>query len=209
MGFSPNYAGDILDRRNHSADIDPNQNCSILITDLPGDTTVKSLFSALASKIAPFDRVYACYVNGPDASRAFTTAAAKVVTLTRSGAEALYNGIASGRFVINDKTAKAVWNRIMVAPQTLPNFDSHVLVIQGHPALANLQTLEQFLGVLGPNFDTECVVTKKIERPFSSESIIEWRFGSYRAQAAAVKRVLGVYLPALKVRFGADPCARS
>lgn len=202
--FSPNYLGSIANPANRAADIPPQLNCSLFITNLPGATTVKTLLQTISTH-GLFDRIYACHVTEPDPSQGFTTASAKITTFTRSGAERLHRFIANGRLVLGDHRAQVVWNRNMVRPQALPQDYTRVLCIAGPKAVVDGHALYEF-------FRQQCNIRFHTQDVFvagesADERAMVWQFGSYRAQAETARVALRARWPALVVQFGEDPCA--
>ncbi|KAK4149774.1 hypothetical protein C8A00DRAFT_18590 [Chaetomidium leptoderma] len=202
-GVSPNYRGDVVNPRNLAADIPPELNCSLFVTNLPGATTVKILLQVLASH-GPFDRIYACHVTEPDPAQGFTTASAKITTFSRPGAERLYSFIAQNRLVMNNLVSRVIWNRNMVGPQPLPQHYTRVLCLRGPKTVVDGHVLFRFLQRCNITFHTQDVfVTQETE----NERAMVWQFGSYRAQAEAARAALQARWPAMAVQFGPDPCA--
>ncbi|KAK4186988.1 hypothetical protein QBC35DRAFT_553068 [Podospora australis] len=209
LGFSSNYKGSILDPKNQSANIQQNQSCSFFITKLWPGTTVQVLLQAL-SCLGPIDRICATSVNPPDHARSFNTTAAKIVTFTRPGAERLYNLINEGMLVIHGFVAKAVWNRVLVPPQELPENFSQVLIFSGHPFFVTEAFLTLLFQQNGIEYDSQVIKTT-LHTQFAGttqDAKIEWQFGSYRAQASAAKSLVEKKGMAMKVKFGEDPCVK-
>jgi hypothetical protein len=203
-GFSPNYLGNIYNPANRPADIPPQLNCSLFITNLPAATTLKILLQQLTTH-GPFDKIYNCHVTSPDLSQGFTTASAKLTTFTRPGAERLHRFIASGRLNLGHYRAQVVWNRNMVGPQALPQHYSRVLCISGPKAVVDGHALDQFLREqCGIRFHTQDVF---VTGESAGERAMVWQFGSYRAQAETARVALRARWPGLVVQFGEDPCA--
>jgi hypothetical protein len=81
-GFSPNYRGDPDLARNQSADIPPDQNCSLFMVGLAPNLTTHELLAG----IRDCGRVYATHINPPAPEKGHAFSAAKLVFFERKSA---------------------------------------------------------------------------------------------------------------------------
>lgn len=80
MGFSVNYMGDATNERNRSADIPDEQNCSLYITGLPVDVTVRDIFDDIRN----IGKVFSLHIS--PRREGHSRAAAAIVFFTRTAA---------------------------------------------------------------------------------------------------------------------------
>ncbi|KAK0636007.1 hypothetical protein B0T17DRAFT_517862 [Bombardia bombarda] len=199
-GFSARYQGDINNARNQSANIPPTQSCSLFLTNLPAGTTEKVLLDALSLQ-GKFGRVMQTHVTPAGEDDRFPTAAAKLIMAARAEAERVYELVSAGLFAIQGAVIKAVWNRVLAAPEDGPEYFSRTLVIQGPHEVAGVHRLDGFLrGMV--KYDTQDVY---VLRERKDERTIVWVFGSFRAQAQVARMAIKRRWPGLNVKFGPDP----
>lgn len=79
-GFSENYMGDYTNDKNKSADIPDEKNCSLYITGLPLDVTVKDIFD----DIRDIGKVFSLHISPPKEGK--SKRAAAIVFFTRAAA---------------------------------------------------------------------------------------------------------------------------
>ncbi|KAK3314298.1 hypothetical protein B0H66DRAFT_584564 [Apodospora peruviana] len=202
---SPNYRGNPFLRSNLSALIPPGKNCSLFIRKLPPNMTTHQLLSAIRG----CGRIYSSYINPPftfpDQTKVHETSAAKIVFFTRSGAETFYHRFGAQGFQIGSFCGTVLWNRVMVAEQHgLDETCSRVVVVSGSNWLVAREKLEQKIRDVC-FYDLDEVLVHEAD----GVRTVEFRFGSYQAQAEAVFKVLGREyrdVDGVEVRFGRDPC---
>lgn len=137
--------------------------------------------------------------------------AQRLLALTNSGTLTLlgHHHSSSSRSSSNARhyQVHATHNRQRTPAQRIPAHISRVLVIAGPPWLVSEQQLH---GIFRQYFvyQTEAVVVLAEDRA-RQHRVLEWRFGSIRAQAQAAFRLLtGPGMEGIvTVRWGRDPCA--
>ncbi|KAK3502968.1 hypothetical protein B0T13DRAFT_509691 [Neurospora crassa] len=149
MGFSVNYMGDATNERNRSADIPDEQNCSLYITGLPVDVTVRDIFD----DIRDIGKVFSLHIS--PRREGHSRAAAAIVFFTRTAAERFYNRFATrdnaaarwggtvpnpGR-ILGRRPVNVVWNQVKAAPFTERDHVTRVLQVEGPSDIVN----EEFL----------------------------------------------------------------
>ncbi|KAK4448056.1 hypothetical protein QBC34DRAFT_301633 [Podospora aff. communis PSN243] len=206
-GISPAYRGNLSIPRNHSAQIPEDENCSIFITGLPGDCTVHTVLRALHG--TGVGRVYFCHINRPqdDSNRpGRTTAAAKLVFFEAASASGFLQRHANEGFAVDGYHIQAVYNRNRVAEAPERKNVTRVLIISGPKEVVHEEVLEKlFRGHFEYQMDGPVITWGETE----TDRCLEWRFGSYRAQAQAAclfMRQNGIF-SRVKVIYGQDPCA--
>lgn len=215
---SPNYRGNALLPGNQSAKIPEWESCSVWITNLNLPATEEA-YHELLSAVCGCGKVFASVINPPDPSKGHTTSAAKLVFFHWSGAAELLRRSAIGEFVINNYVPKVVYNRIRTASQPSSPV-SRVIHIEGPKHIVEEGFLRRFFS---KNFDyqTEEVITLNEEPSANGRRRIEWRFGSYRCQAATavslIEKQRRCMFPGVadhttlwrhvNVYYGIDPCA--
>nr|CAF06029.1 conserved hypothetical protein [Neurospora crassa] len=148
-GFSENYMGDYNNERNKSADIPDDQNCSLYITGLPLNVTVRDIFD----DIRDIGKVYSLHIS--PRSDSHSKAAAAVVFFTRAAAERFYNrfktrdnptvrwggAVANPGRILGRMPVNVVWNQVKAAPFTEREHVTRVIQVEGPSDIVN----EQFL----------------------------------------------------------------
>ncbi|KAI1417429.1 hypothetical protein F5Y13DRAFT_185506 [Hypoxylon sp. FL1857] len=175
LPMSVNYRG-CDNQANESQNIETNTSCSVWITGLPPDCTPRQLLSSIRSA----GKVFSCYVNPPGATN--QTSAAKIVFWDREGTEKFINQYVWGTFRVGDYKPKVAMNRILVAAQN-KSTRSRVVRVVGPDAIVNQEYLE---GYFKRHFFYELEEFSLIHHNTDTEiARVEFRFSSYRAQAAA------------------------
>ncbi|KAK0723633.1 hypothetical protein B0T21DRAFT_294412, partial [Apiosordaria backusii] len=200
---SINYMGNRNNPANLSANIPNSENTSVFVTNLPPDITYTELFRALA--LRPCGRIFATHINEADIDKGHMFSAAKIVFFTKVGARTFLElGL-----TIRGLRARIVPNRIRVAEPQIPQSHTRVLHITGPAHLVSIHNLrEVFKAHKLEHQDEEIIIHPASAFHPPGWNNLEWRFASYRCQAAIAKRIietkyrkLGMY-----VRFGLDPC---
>ena len=141
-GFSETYRGNIDNPNNESADIAEADNCSVFITGLPQNTTVKHLLDAITA-IGPFGKVF--QTSMMKAGQIHRHRAARITMWNRAGAVRLLSAIQAGKLVLSDQTTQAVWDKIRARAQTGASYLSRVLFISGPLKIVDANKLYDFL----------------------------------------------------------------
>lgn len=200
-GISLNYLGNHENPRNISADIPNRENCAVWIMNLPATCTHTDLLQALMPHRP--GRIWATHINPPVQPR-HQGAAAKVVFYHPSEAKRLLSLARDPGINVHEWPISAVYNKQRVAAQDCTKPTSRVLEIRGDKTLVN----EDFLRSLFEShfvFEDEAVeVLAEVE----NIRVIQWRFGSMRAQAGSAYRLLKRMYPCIDVRYAIDPCAQ-
>ncbi|OHE91001.1 hypothetical protein CORC01_13713 [Colletotrichum orchidophilum] len=202
--FSPNYQGDPLNMQNQSAQINNNENTALWLTGLPTNCTYKMLLEAIA-RCAPIGKVFSTVINAANPAANMPFAAAKVVFFNRVAAANCLRAIVQGRVVVGGRRPSARWNRIKSASQP-DTSRSRVILIRGPSSLISRDALESWFSQCF-RYQTEDILVHPRQ---AGVTTLEWRFGSYRAQATSAAQVLSrVKLGNTKLewRWGLDPCA--
>jgi hypothetical protein len=202
-GFSINYKGDIGNAANRSADIPEDQNCSLWIVGLFAGMTVSRLLDGV-TRVGPTGKVYATVISDAQPDKGHTGAAAKIVFFTRQGADRLKAAIDAQRLDgVIGRRVRVSFNRIRSAPQPASD-NSRVVIIWGPSGLVDYGRLEALFKER-IEYQTESVTWH--DEPATGTTILEWRFGSFRAQAQAVCMYLSKeHHQTLKWKYGRDPC---
>lgn len=217
-GTSPNYKGNPCLLANQSADIPEHESCSLWITNL--NLPRERAEHELLAHVRGCGKIYACVVNGPEATVGHSTSAAKLVFFHVSGARELLRQARAGEFTINGYVPKVVCNRIRTKARE-PGPESRVIHIEGPKVLVD----EGFLDVWFRcrfNFQTDEVTTLSEDKSGpNGRRRLEWRFASYRCQASSAVQLidrerrrafsgLGRYANLwrqVNTFYGVDPCA--
>lgn len=206
MGFSPLYHGDPYLRANMSANIPDELNCSLFIVNLPSNLTVHRLIIAIHG-LGPLGRIFAIHINAPEPSRGHHGCAAKVVFFKRSVAHAFMDICQQRGFYVDGHQARVMWNRIRTAENpSLANSDvTRVLLIGGPSSFVNPASLTEYFRKRF-DFQIDEVKTPINGAPgLAGQSVVEYRFGSYRCQAQAAKMALAREHPQIKCYHRPDP----
>ncbi|KAF9881374.1 hypothetical protein CkaCkLH20_01524 [Colletotrichum karsti] len=206
LDFSPNYNGDTRNERNKSADVPDSQNTSVWLTGLPAGCDTSMLMEAIV-KTGKTGKIWASHINNADPRDHKPFAAAKIVFFTRDGADRLMAAVQQGRFRVGGRVPRAAWNRIKSATRPAKDkIHSRVLIIEGHISIVNKESLEEWFKSKF-EFQTDQVVQRKYNARLGI-NVLEWRFGSYRAQAEAAAIAITKELGGkVKWTHGDDPCA--
>ncbi|OTA93155.1 hypothetical protein M434DRAFT_11824 [Hypoxylon sp. CO27-5] len=173
--MSTNYRG-TDNPANESQDIEANASCSLWVTGLPPDCTVKDLLSSIRSA----GKIFGCNINPPsDTGR---TSAAKIVFWDRAGTNKFLNQYVWGLFKVKDYKPKVIMNRILAASQP-PSNRSRVVRVVGPDAIVNEEYLERYFKQhFFYNLEEFSLIYHNEETKVAR---VEIRFSSHRAQAAA------------------------
>ncbi len=184
-GISLAYRGDINNPRNHGADIPESQSSCLFMNGLPPHVDMKLLLGTLA-KEGPFGRVYATSLLPPKPHEGHFTAAAKIQFFRHDAAQRLLDRANSRPLIIGGNKVTVVWNRYKAVDQG--GESTRVLVIAGPMEKVNVPFLSQYFREHFI-FQTEEVIVRRQNRRYGTR-VLEWRFGSFRAQADAAYKVL-------------------
>ncbi|ETS73973.1 hypothetical protein PFICI_13839 [Pestalotiopsis fici W106-1] len=211
---STNYKGNPRLPGNQSADIPEAKSCALWITNLNLQPELE--YKQLLSAIHDCGKVYACYVNPPDPQSGHSSYAAKLVFFDARGARELHSRAARGEFVVNEYVPVVRYNRIRTASQP-QGPECRVLHIEGPSDIISQKDLDWlFTG----NFQFE-VENVRVLNEEHGRRRLEWRFGSYRCQAASAKKLIEERRRSARldpesplgnwaqvyVYYGVDPCA--
>ncbi|KAK5660019.1 hypothetical protein OQA88_13487 [Cercophora sp. LCS_1] len=208
LGVSVNYAGDISVARNLNACIPVMETCSFWLQGLPPGCT----YHDLLSPIRGVGRIWSTITKpplppAPEKPYGTPTSAAKIVFFELEAAQEFLNRFYRDGFSVNGFHAKLAHNRVRAEAQTRRHRDvSRVVTVRGPKGLVNTEyLLEAFRGKF--TFDMDEINT--IWEGNKSRAL-EFRFGSFRAQAQSAHRLLRSELDIprkLHVLYGTDPCA--
>lgn len=200
-GISPNYRGNHENPRNVSARIPDSENCAVWITSLPANCTVKDLLRALMQHRP--GRVWATHISRADPPR-HPHAAAKIVFYHPSEAKRFLQLCRYPGIWIQGHQMVATHNKQRVPAQEYTHPTSRALEIRGDKKTVS----EHFLRSLFKRhfkFEDEAI---EILAEFRDVRVIEWRFGSMRAQASSAYQLLERHYPNVDIRYATDPCAQ-
>lgn len=200
-GISLNYHGNQVNPRNISANIPDKENCAVWITNLPATCTIRDLLQALM-QIRP-GRVWASHINPPEEGR-HRHAAAKIIFYHPSEAKRFLDLSISPGIVIEGRRLCVIYNKQRVAAQEYTFPTSRALEIKGEKKIVN-ETFLRSLFEQHFRFQDEAV---EVLAEFDDVRVIEWRFGSMRAQAGAAYKLLERMYPCVDIRYATDPCAQ-
>ncbi|ROV95544.1 hypothetical protein VSDG_05308 [Cytospora chrysosperma] len=210
LGISPNYRGEATNPQNISADIPDHENCSLWLTNLPPHCSYRDLLAAVA-RHQP-GRIYATSISPPDAESDHTlpshrTSAAKMAFYRPEEATRLLQLCSMGLLKVQGYRVRAVRNRVKVPANLGKDNTSRCLVIWGPRALVNEIQLTRLFNTYF-SFDTEEVILRHEGENFRC---LEWRFGSFRAQAESAQKMLNdkEHKDFYTVEFARDPCERT
>ncbi|KAK3323666.1 hypothetical protein B0T19DRAFT_443146 [Cercophora scortea] len=206
-GFSANYRGNPDLDRNRSAEISPEENCSLFIVGLDPHITTHELLAS----IRDVGRVYATHINPPEPDRGHLTCAAKVVFFERAAAERFYTRFAQTGLHIPAHPAhpgRVTWNRVRTAQYDAGGRKTRVLLISGPTSIVNEPALRAYFSSK-LQYQVDEVVCRG-EDTARARALVEFRFGSFRCQAEAAWMALNREWKDLGVVvvFGRDPCDR-
>lgn len=200
-GISLNYHGNHVNPRNISANIPDHENCAVWITNLPATCTVRDLLQALMHHRP--GRVWASHINPPEEGR-HRHAAAKIVFYHPSEARHFLDLTMQPGIVIQGRRMCAIYNKQRVAAQRYTYPTSRALEIRGDKTIVD-ETFLRSLFEQHFRFDEEAV---EVLADLPDVRVMEWRFGSMRAQAGAAYKLLERMYPCVQIRFATDPCAQ-
>ncbi|KAI5922008.1 hypothetical protein F4810DRAFT_702033 [Camillea tinctor] len=153
-------------------------NCSVYITNLPPDCTVNMLLS----NIRNVGKIYASHVNPPTLFH--STAAAKIIFWDRTSALHFVELSRRGRFTVEGYTPFVRFNRVAVPAQP-DSQRSRAIQIRGPAELLSEEYLKRVFNVYC-TFEMDTIIRTTLT---TGELQYEFRFSSYRAQAATVYKV--------------------
>ncbi|KAK4212569.1 hypothetical protein QBC37DRAFT_262477, partial [Rhypophila decipiens] len=202
LGFSPNYRGNVKNPRNRGNNADESENCSLFITNLPVETTVKELLDGLVA-LGPFGKVYQTHVMPPYGVH--TLASARLLMWDRWSARRVLNVIQEGRLILRGQVARAIWDKNVRVPDARPqDYLSRTLLITGPVHIVDAEYLYDYLNER-IFFQTQRV---SVLSEFEEERELRWIFGSFYAQAQPAHMALRRRWPpstGVSIMFGIDP----
>ncbi|KAI1493809.1 hypothetical protein F5X96DRAFT_676824 [Biscogniauxia mediterranea] len=155
-------------------------NCSVYITNLPPDCTVNMLLS----NIRNIGKIYASHVNPPTLTH--STAAAKIIFWDRASTLRFMHLSRRGRWTVGGYTPFVRYNRVS-APAQPESQRSRVIQIRGPADLLSEEYLKRVFNVYC-TFEMDSVSRTALT---TGDVQFEFRFSSYRAQAATAYKVCG------------------
>ncbi|KAK0723630.1 hypothetical protein B0T21DRAFT_316117 [Apiosordaria backusii] len=174
-------------------DIQPEDSCSLFISDLPNNVTL----SKLLGSIRGYDRVRYSKVIG---------SAALIVFFERNAAQKLAR---EGHLTVDGVQAEVCLAKKRIAQSTLPRNVSRVLRITGFIGGISIAFLKDFLQMKNIKYELDKVVRPPSGTP-GNMTTLEWHFASH-SQAATVMETIMSEPPfrrrRVDVRYGIDPCA--
>lgn len=227
-GISLNYRGQSHNVNNISRDIPHSENAAVWLTNLPPTITVQELLGAVTSH-GPMGRIWSTHINPPkgtsltpyqqiqptDLPLSHRTSAAKIIFYQPFEAQRLLALANRRAFILLDRcngqhyVARATHNRQRTPAQPMPNETSRVLLIAGPKWFVSEEKLHELFSLYFV-YQTEEVVVLKEDKGASGakQRVLEWRFGSMRAQAQAAYRLLTGpgFEDVVSVAWGRDPC---
>ncbi|KAI0431756.1 hypothetical protein F5Y09DRAFT_303740 [Xylaria sp. FL1042] len=147
-------------------------------------------------------------------SRPYVTMACRLVFFDVAGAENLLRQFRDGRFIVNGYMPRVVRNRFKTLAQP-PSHASRVLHIKGPSCIINQPNLSSLFRSGNIVWQDEEVIVLSHNGAFN---LLEWRFASYRRQAATARHLINrmkreppvsqsQLWQQVTVRYGVDPCA--
>ncbi len=201
-GISLAYRGDIANPRNLTRDVPEHQNTCLFISGLPPQITLQDVLGTLAAE-GPFGSIFATSLLAASEELGHATAAAKVQFFTRAGAQLLFDRARQRQrpLCMGGRPVEVVWNRHRTPEQQKPG--SRVLGISGRMDVVNEEFLTEFFQTKFV-FQTEAVIVRS-ENHATNQRVLEWRFGSFRAQADAARKTLRLDFRGISTWFCSDP----
>ncbi|ROW15691.1 hypothetical protein VPNG_02195 [Cytospora leucostoma] len=208
-GISENYRGDAYNPENVPADIPDSENCSVWLTGMPADLSYTEYLSAVA--IHKPGRIFVSNINRPkvngDPSLLSSRTCGGKLTFYRPEEAARFLHLARmGLFTIQGSRIRATYNRVKVAAQPAGRtHTSRCLIISGPVDIVDEMRLWcEFKEHV--KWDHDRVIILREDSRYRS---LEWRFGSWRAQAEGAFLYLRRTYPEamVSVRYSEDPCA--
>ncbi|CAH0054337.1 unnamed protein product [Clonostachys solani] len=197
--FSKRYLGKHTEKNASQDHLENHESCSLWLRNLPPNIT----YAELLDTISGIGRVWATYINRPDARH--DTAAAKVIFFNPEAAAKYLEHIESTNLQIRGFPVAAEYNRVKIPRQLSGGPQaSRVLIIIGHSDFVNKESLIRFFHDLIQFHNDRVIERFRV----GTRAVIEFRFGSYRAQSSSAKLALEKNQPGgLEcVRYGQDPC---
>ncbi|KAI0125380.1 hypothetical protein BJ170DRAFT_727306 [Xylariales sp. AK1849] len=178
-GVSPNYRGNPCLKANQSAEIPEHESTALWVTNLPPECNDNMLLSSATGT----GKVFATVINPPDFTLGHLTSAAKIVFFDTAGAQALLQKARMGQFVVNGYIPKVNMNRIRT-PAHSAGPESRVIHIEGPKLIVNVQFLHHWFSQRF-TYSIDAVFLLHEDVSPIGRRRLEWRFGSYRCQAAS------------------------
>ncbi|KAI1337710.1 hypothetical protein F5Y15DRAFT_425707 [Xylariaceae sp. FL0016] len=180
---SGGYRGLTTSPNNFAVGVAPLENTSVFISDLPPTATIKDLLGAVRG----IGKIWASNMIPPQGTHVW--AAAKVVFWNRAGLEAFWEFQTAGKFLVNGTQPKVVMNRHRSGSFN-ESSASRVLIITGPTDLIDQRYLSSIFGTCF-TFDIDEIIDHGVtwshqdgEMNLVAVRTLEFRFASYRAQAA-------------------------
>ncbi|KAK3400206.1 hypothetical protein B0T20DRAFT_496580 [Sordaria brevicollis] len=151
-GFSENYLGNYKNVHNKPADIPDEENCSLYITGLPIDVTVKDILD----DIRDIGKVFSLHIS--PRRDCHSHAAAAITFFTRKAAERFLRrfetkdtpsirwggAVANPGRILGRLPVNIVWNQIKAAPFAEPENVTRVIQVEGPSDIVNEEFLLSF-----------------------------------------------------------------
>ncbi|OTB01139.1 hypothetical protein M426DRAFT_14713 [Hypoxylon sp. CI-4A] len=198
-----NYRGDPSLAVNRGEGVPAEKNTCLWITGLPAKITIPELLAAIGKP----GKVRSTVINGPAGDIA--SSAASISFFRRSDAENLLNAFQQGRIILGGKFPRVQWNRNRVRDdEGVHSESSRVLMIAGDPEVVNREYLDGFFTKKFVYEIDQIVDHGEVEGDDGPIHRMEYRFGSWRAQAEFARKALTLELKGfLLAEYGPDPCA--
>ncbi|KAK0633808.1 hypothetical protein B0T14DRAFT_415084, partial [Immersiella caudata] len=213
---SLNYNGDPTNRKNLSARIPEDENCSLFLTGLPPNVT----YAQLLALFRQTGRIYATFINPPEFHRGHPTCAAKVTFFSKRAAQEVLRRHGPGRprhawLSTRGYKIKVVPHRVKVSEPLAKSANweddyggppSRVLAVSGPREIVRVPTiLKRMRRSCYFNLDQVVVIADTEEY-----CALEIRFASFYGQAQLAFFGLCGDIEFQgrggKVSYGADPC---
>ncbi|ORY68896.1 uncharacterized protein BCR38DRAFT_336494 [Pseudomassariella vexata] len=207
--MSSNYRGDRSNPENYSANIPEHLSTSVYILNLPPNCTVNDVLSTLKGT----GKIWACNMNPPTATIA--TSAMKIVWWNRDGVDRLLTKSRRGEFTIRGYVPVVKMNRVRSDAQP-PSIESRVLQVTGPKDIVNRTVLDKVFSDFDIAWDLDEFTILLEAEDFRA---VEYKFASYRCQAASAMRAINrqksiadqedghAAWSRVYAHWGVDPCA--
>ncbi|KAI0384788.1 hypothetical protein F5Y04DRAFT_293090 [Hypomontagnella monticulosa] len=198
--LNSNYRGDHSLSVNRGDEVPDHKNCCLWITGLPPSITVRGLLSTIKKT----GRIRSTVIN--PATESSQTAAASISFFKRSDAETLFKNIQRGDIVIGGRFPRVFWNRNKVAEEEGLSAASRVLIIAGDADVVNADYLDRFFSSKFVYELDEVIDHGTVDSESGPIARLEYRFGSWRSQAAFARLALSLELRGfLLTEYAPDP----
>ncbi|KAI1504029.1 hypothetical protein F5X99DRAFT_373266 [Biscogniauxia marginata] len=163
---------------NTPAETPDEQNCSVYVTNLPPQCTIRMLLSSIRN----VGKVFASHISPPSGSH--STAAATITFWDQASTARFMEQSRNGHWRVEGYTPYVRYNRIRAEPQR-PSPRSRVLHIRGPADLLGEEYLKRVFRAYC-TYELECVSGETL-----SPSVVqfEFRFSSFRAQSHVAYKV--------------------